>query len=89
VHAGCRRVLERYVGFEPILDGREGESISVGADLNTAAIRLVGNVTSRPPLTGRLLHRGWRITRVGLPPLGDTGGRAIVAQAEVEVAESR
>jgi hypothetical protein len=86
VHAGCRRVLERYVTLESVLDGREGEPISVVQDLNPAAVRLVGNVTGRPPFTGRLLHRGWRISRVQLPPLGDATARTIVAQAEVEVA---
>jgi hypothetical protein len=86
VHGGCRRVLDRYVTLEPVLDGREGESISVAQDLNPAAIRLVGNVTGRPPFTGRLLHPGWRISRVQLPPLGDAAARTIVAQAEVEVA---
>lgn len=86
VQAGCRRVLDRYVTLESVLNGREGESIAVGQDLDPAAIRLVGNVTGRPPFTGRLLHRGWRISRAELPPLGDAGARTIVAQAEVEVA---
>lgn len=86
VQSGCRRVLDRYVALESVLDGREGESVAVDAELDPAAIRLVGNVTGRPPLTGRLLHRGWRISRIDLPPLGDAGTRAIVAQAEVEVA---
>jgi hypothetical protein len=86
VHAGCRQVLDRYVALESILDGPEGEPISVVQDFNPAAVRLVGNVTGRPPFTGRLLHRGWRASRVQLPPLGDATARAIVAQAEVEVA---
>jgi hypothetical protein len=86
VHAGCRQVLDRYVALEPILDGPEGEPISVVQDFNPAAVRLVGNVTGRPPFTGRLLHRGWRVSRVQLPPLGDATARTIVAQAEVEVA---
>jgi len=86
VQAGCRRVLDRYVTLEPVLNNREGDPIALGQDLDTAAIRLVGNVTGAPPFSGRLLHRGWRISHVQLPPLGDPTTRPIVAQAEVEVA---
>jgi hypothetical protein len=86
VHAGCRRALDRYVTLEPILAGREGESITVGSPIDPAAVHLVGNVTARSPLSGTLLHRGWRVQRIALPPLGDPAARAIVAQAEIEIA---
>jgi hypothetical protein len=85
VHAGCRRALDRYVTLEAILDGREGEATTI-AQVNPAAVRLVGNVTGQPPFRGTLLHRGWRATRVDLPPLGADSTRSVVAQAEVEVA---
>jgi Domain of unknown function (DUF2760) len=85
VHAGCRRALEHYVSLESILDGREGEQTIVAQELDGAAIRLVGNVTGRPPFRGTLLHRGWRTSRIDLPPLGPDPSRRIVAQAEVEV----
>jgi hypothetical protein len=85
VHTGCRRALARYVTLEPILDGREGETTTI-AEVNPATVRLVGNVTGQPPFRGTLLHRGWRTTRVDLPPLGADATRSVVAQAEVEVA---
>ncbi|HMF95067.1 MAG TPA: DUF2760 domain-containing protein [Vicinamibacterales bacterium] len=86
VHAGCRGALTRYVTLEPILAGKEGERTSVPPDLDPASVRLVGNVTGRPPFPGTLLHHGWRVARIELPPLASSGGRSIVAQAEVEVA---
>ena len=87
VHAGCRRVLERYVTLEAILAGREGEAVTVGQDqqIDPAAFHLVGNVAGQPPFRGTLLHPGWRASRVQLPPLGTTG-RTIVAPAEIELA---
>jgi hypothetical protein len=85
VHAGCRRVLDHYVSLESIVDGREGEQTTVEQELDGSAVRLVGNVTGRPPFRGTLLHRGWRTATVDLPPLGPNAGRRIVAQAEVEV----
>jgi hypothetical protein len=85
VHAGCRRALDRYLTLDAILDGREGESTTI-SQVDPAAVRLVGNVTGQPPFRGTLLHRGWRTTRVDLPPLGGDATRHVVAQAEVEVA---
>lgn len=86
VHTGCRGVLTRYVVLEPILPGKEGEQTSVTQDVDPAAVRLLGNVTGRPPFAGTLLHRGWRATKIELPPLGAPAGRRIVAPSEVEVA---
>jgi len=86
VHAACRGVFARYLTLEPILSGKEGEQTTVSQDVDPAVVRLVGNVTARPPFPGRLLHCGWRATRIELPPLGTPAGRRVLAQAEVEVA---
>jgi hypothetical protein len=48
-------------------------------------VKLVGSVSARPPLRGTLLHRGWRASRVELPPIV-AGTARTVAQAEIEVA---
>jgi len=87
VHAGCRRVLERYVTLEAILPGREGEAVTLGQDqqIDPAAFHLVGNVAGQPPFRGTLLHPGWRASRVQLPSLATTG-RTVVAPAEIELA---
>src|SRR5262249_31859674 len=60
VHAGCRRVLERYVTLEAILPGREGEAVTLGQDqqIDPAAFHLVGNVAGQPPFRATLLHPG-------------------------------
>jgi hypothetical protein len=86
VHGGCRRALDRYFTFEAIVAAREGETTTVADSIDTAAIRLVGNVTGGPPFRGTLLHRGWRVSRIELPPLGGTASRRIIAPAEVELA---
>ncbi len=85
IHSNCRRALARYVTVESILDGQEGGPVTVSDGLDPAEVRLVGNVAGRPPFQGTLLHKGWRVTHVSLPPLGEGAGRAVVAQAEVEV----
>ena len=87
VHAGCRRVLERYVTLEVILSGREGEPVTVGREqpIDPASFHIVGNVAGEPPFRGTLRHPGWRAVRLDLPPLAPAS-RTIVAPAEIEVA---
>ena len=87
VHAGCRRVLERYVTLEVILSGREGEPVTVGREqpMDPASFHIVGNVAGEPPFRGTLRHPGWRAVRLELPPLA-AASRTIIAPAEIEVA---
>jgi len=86
LHAGCRKALEQYVTLEPVIDGEEDRAVTVEEGFDPAAVKLVGNVTGRPPLRGLLRHRGWRVANVNLPALPPTGpGRKVVAPAEVEI----
>ena len=50
LHAGCRKSLEQYVKLEPILDGEEDGPVTVAEGFDPASVKLVGNVTGRPPL---------------------------------------
>jgi hypothetical protein len=90
IHAGCRRALDRYVTLQAVIAGREGDAVTIGQDqvFDPASFHLVGNVTGQPPFRGTLLHSGWRVSLVQLPPLPPPGtsGRTIVAPAQIEVA---
>jgi hypothetical protein len=85
LHRSCKQTLERYLKLEPIIASEEGQPVTVEADIDPAAIKLIGNVTGKPPLRGLLRHRGWRVSAVNLPPLPDGTGRSVVAPAEVEI----
>jgi uncharacterized protein DUF2760 len=85
LHQNCRQVLERYVKLEPILDSAEGQPVTVQAGFDAATIKVIGNIAGRPPLRGMLRHRGWRVTRLQLPPLPESASRSIIAPAEVEI----
>lgn len=86
VHANCRKALAQYVTLEPIMEGEEDRPVTVNEGFDPASVKLVGNVTGRPPLRGLLRHRGWRVTETNLPPLpSQETGRAVVAPAEVEI----
>jgi hypothetical protein len=85
VHESCRQALERYVKLEPIIASEEDRPVTVQTGFDPASIKVIGNVTGKPPLRGLLRHRGWRASEVNLPSLPEGAGRSVVAPAEVEI----
>lgn len=86
LHANCRKALGQYVTLEPIMEGEEDRLVTVEEGFDPAAVKLIGNVTGRPPLRGLLRHRGWRVAGINMPFLPPRGaGRAVIAPAEVEI----
>lgn len=86
VHRGCRKVLDDYLVFEPILREQEGSVVTVQAGFDPSVIRLVGEVAGNPPFRGTLKHHGWRVSQTSLPEVPEGQDRSIVAAAEVELA---
>jgi hypothetical protein len=84
VHAGSRQALLRYIALSPVLDGEEGNPVTVPAGTDAAAVKVIGNVAGAPPYRGLLRHRGWRASRLDLPPLPATD-HLVIAPAEVEI----
>ena len=85
LHQSCKQALEKYVKLEPVIQSEEGQPVTV-QEADPATIKLIGNVTGKPPLRGTLRHRGWQVSAVNLPPLLEGKGRTVIAPAEVEVA---
>ncbi len=85
VHEGCRKVLREHFSIEPVRTEAEGSRVTVPEGFDASAVRLTGNVVGKPPFTGHLSHRGWRVTAVRLPKLAERHDASVVAQAEVEL----
>ena len=86
IHEGCREALNETMTLDPIYAEAENSQVTVPAGFDANAIRLVGNVSSDPPFTGTLRHRGWRVTEINLPErTGDSDDEMVIAAAEVEV----
>jgi len=85
IHEGCRQILSEHVTLEPVLNGNEGDEVTVPADFDPSAIRLTGNVTGEPTFRGTLRHAGWRAKQVKLPAQPAGQDTKIVAPAEVEL----
>jgi hypothetical protein len=53
----------------PVRDETEGSRVTLPAGFDAAAIRVTGNVVGKPPFTGSITHRGWRVSETRLPKL--------------------
>jgi len=85
VHRGCRKVLDQYLSFEPVMPGEQDEKVSVPKGFDPAEVRLVGEAKGEPPYKGTLRHHGWRVVDAKLPALTDGVDRTVIAPAEVEI----
>jgi hypothetical protein len=85
IHATCGKALRACVRLEPVLAGREDDTVTVPAGFDPASIRLTGNVQGEPPFTGTLRHAGWRAAGVTIPARAGLDPK-IIAPAEVEIA---
>jgi hypothetical protein len=86
IHRGCRKSLHDYLTIEPVISAAEEDNVTVPANFDPAAIRLVGNVSGTPPFQGVLKHHGWRVKSVHLPLLPVARDDAsVLTPAEVEI----
>lgn len=85
VHEGCKKTLKEHFTIEPVRAEPEGTRVTLEEGFDPAAVRLTGKVVGRPPFTGSLTHKGWRITGVRLPKVAAGHDLAVLAPAEVEL----
>jgi hypothetical protein len=85
IHRKCQEALKEHLVLEPVLPQNEGETVEVPSGFDPSAIRVTGNVPPQPPFRGTLLHRGWRVREIKLPPLPQGQDEFILQPAEVEV----
>ncbi|GAB4266903.1 MAG: hypothetical protein Kow0029_00980 [Candidatus Rifleibacteriota bacterium] len=84
IHEGCRKLLKDRLIIEPVIDEEEGSEITL-EEIDPEAIKLLGNVPSKGPYKGELVHRGWRLKECHLPELVDGWTGNVVAPAEIEI----
>jgi hypothetical protein len=85
IHTTCRRVVEKRLSLEPVIQSMEGDEVTVEAGFDPGSIKLVGNVSGEPPFTGVLRHRGWRAGRMEMPTFSGDQEPGVIAPAEVEI----
>lgn len=82
VQEGCRKVLQQYLTLKPVLEDKEGDTVTVEQGFDAHRISLVGKVEGDPPFTGKLTHHGWLLEKDELPALGLAN---VLLPAEVEL----
>lgn len=85
IHRDCRKVLDAHLKVEPVVPGREDETVSVPKGFDPAQVRVIGNTQGEPPWKGILLHHGWRVVDARLPKLAGDVDRHVIAPAEVKL----
>jgi hypothetical protein len=84
VHEGCRRALGGHAKIAPVRPEAEGSKLTLDAN-EAARVKLIGEVTGKPPFSGVLRHRGWRLDSLKLPTRVGDHDPAVLADAEVEL----
>ncbi|WP_437187774.1 DUF2760 domain-containing protein [Planctomicrobium sp. SH668] len=86
IHRSSRAVLKRMFDISPVLSETEGSRMTVQSSDSAARIRLVGKVTETRPVTGTIVHGGWKVEKCELPKWSGTPDSAkVIAPAEVEL----
>ena len=90
VHQGCSSVLKEYFSLQPIALQTQGASITLDENFNSREYKIIGQRKSEKPLTGKLLHKGWKTQFIKLPRIVrldiNSPSNMIITPAEVEIA---
>ncbi len=85
VHEGCSKVIKHHFDVAPVRSDKENSRITLQKGFNSSENRITGNIVGKPPFTGTLLHRGWRVKKVDLPRLAPGHDVYVLTPAEIEL----
>lgn len=85
IQEDCKKTITRYIAPKPVLEDLEGDEVVVEPGFDPDSIKLIGNVTGKPPFKGILRHRGWKAGKKEIPKLADVLDPYVIVPAEVEV----
>lgn len=85
IHEDCHECLEELIGVRAVMEGEEGDEVTIPEDYDAREVRITGRVKGSPPYKGVLIHRGWRALRRSLPRQSAQDNAEIICSAEVEV----
>lgn len=85
IHRGCRKALLEHIKVAPIRPEPDEAVVRIAAGHDASQIRLIGQVSGRPPFEGTLRHHGWRSTQINLPDIPAGHDPTVICPAEVEI----
>jgi hypothetical protein len=87
VHEGCRAALHEHFRIQSVREEGEGSPVTVPMGYAADEYRLIGNIRGAGPLSGTLVHHGWKTEWVKLPRVLRVSADRLptIAPAEVEL----
>ncbi|MCP3875691.1 MAG: DUF2760 domain-containing protein [Desulfobacteraceae bacterium] len=85
IQEDCKKAVKKYIDPKPVIENEEGDMVSVEEGFDLDSIKLIGNVSGKPPFEGVLKHRGWKAGKKEIPKLSDIQDATIIIPAEVEI----
>lgn len=85
IHRKAQQALKQHLVIDTVLTGKEGESVTLQPGFDPSAVRVVGNVTGRPPFTGEIQHPGWTVREIKLPAVAEGQDPMVLQPAEVQL----
>ena len=85
VHEGCIKAIQEHFTLEPVRSEQENSKITIPEGFDASSVRLTGNIVGKPPFTGILIHKGWKISDIRLPKITEGHNVNVIAAAEVEL----
>ena len=85
IHRGCKKALREHMRVAPIRPEADESVVKIQAGFDPSQVRLVGQVTGRPPFEGALRHHGWRAESLRISDLPEGYDATVVCPAEVEL----
>jgi hypothetical protein len=85
VHEGCRKTLRQHAKIAAVRAEDEGAPVTIEGGYDAHEVKLIGNVSGKPPYKGVLRHRGWRVRDLVVPTPTKAHDATVIAPAEVEL----
>jgi Domain of unknown function (DUF2760) len=85
VHEGCRKTLRQHARIMSVRSEEEGAGVTIADGYDAGEVKLIGNVSGKPPYRGVLVHRGWRVRDLHVPTPTKAHDATVIAPAEVEL----
>ncbi len=85
IQEDCKKAVKKYIDPKPVVQGEDGDEITIEEGFDIDAINLVGNVSGHPPFKGVIRHPGWRAGKKDVPKLSDIQDSGIMTPAEIEI----
>ncbi len=89
VHQGCSQVLKDFFEISPLRSDEEGSVVTISEKDNPQEIRIIGKKIEEPIFSAKIVHRGWKTKKVGLPRmtgvLSGVQDRYVISPCEIEV----